>query len=353
LECVHESRPSKWLAFGSLFRRWLGFGWLFLVATQMMPIGKAGAQQMNKERGADPGEVWEKAAGGPQEFEVASVHANRSGGDSYSSMALDGDGNAYWVMTGHDKLSPEGSLFSAKNQSLLHYIVFAYRLNGTEELALRFDYFKGAELHVPDWVRNDRYDIEARAPRSATKDEMRLMMQSLLEDRFKLRVHWETRQVPVFALVEEKPGKLGPQLKPHPASDDCLKTKFAPGEGAGAPAVSALPIPCGWIARLPVSQPGEDRIGGRDVPLSMLASSLPWQTGLVVVGRPVIDRTGLGGDVDFQLDWVRDDTSEMNNSESGGTFREALKNQLGLKLEPANGPIEVLVIDHVEQPGEN
>jgi uncharacterized protein (TIGR03435 family) len=183
---------------------------------------------------------------------------------------------------------------------------------------------------------------------------MRLMMQSLLAERFGLKVHWETRQAPVFALVEDRPGNLGPQLQQDSASDDCSATAFpeGPGKGtAGAQSLSALPIPCGVIAHLPASAPGAHRFGGRDVTLAMLATSMPAQTGLAVVPRPVVDKTGLDGGYDFWMDWTPEDTSEVNNSESGGTFREALKNQLG--LEPAKGPVEVLVIDHVERPSEN
>ena len=74
----------------------------------------------------------------------------------------------------------------------MRYIIFAYKLNGTEELALRgaqMKFWAGLGLDVPAWVPDTRYDIEARAPASATKDQMRLMMQSLLAERFKLAVH--------------------------------------------------------------------------------------------------------------------------------------------------------------------
>ena len=303
------------------------------------------------------GQDWEKAAGGKQEFEVASVRRDTTDGGSYSNFSLDG-GNLYFTVDKTYKQNPEGSLFSAKNLPLLRYIVFAYKLAGTQELALRFDFYAGLGLHVPDWVRNDRYDIEARAAEPATKDQMRLMMQSLLADRFKLAAHWEARQAPVFALVLEKPGVLGPQLRPHAASDDCGKA-VAPDRAsktatAAAQQLGALPIPCGMIAHLPASAVGAHRFGGRDVPLAMLAESMPAQTGLVTLPRPVIDRTGLDGGYDFWMEWTLEDTSEMNAAAiTGGTFREALKNQLGLKLEAQKGPVKVLVIDHVEQPGEN
>jgi len=315
-----------------------------------------------QEHSSDPGQDWEKAAGGAREFDVASVRQDLAGGQSYSNFALD-NGNAYRVVNENDKVDPNGTLFSAKNFALMRFIIFAYKLSGTQELALRFDYYKGLELHTPGWVKNDSYDIEARAEGQVTKDQMRLMVQSLLAERFKLAVHWETRQAPVFALVEATPGKLGPQLETHGASDDCAKTQFneskdgeskgGESKGAGALLLFALPIPCGQIAHLPPSAASAHRFGGRNVPLALLGTSMATQTGLVVVPRPVIDETGLKGGYDFWMEWTPEDTSEVNNTESGGTFREALKNQLGLKLVPQTGPVEVLVIDHVERPGEN
>jgi uncharacterized protein (TIGR03435 family) len=307
-------------------------------------------------RAQSPQPDWEKAAGGKQSFDVASVRENNSGGAHSSNVNLDGSGNAYWVMAKSDIPAANSDLFSATNQPLIRYIIFAYRLNGTQELALRFDYYKGLGLQVPGWVKNTSYDIEARSPGPATKDQMRLMMQSLLVDRFKLAVHWETRQAPVLALVPEKPGKLGPQIEPHPAGDDCAKAELpdkAANTASSAPALSSLPIPCGWIAHLPPGAPGAHRFGGRNVTLAMLGTSLPAQTGLVVVPRPVIDRSGLAGGFDFWMEWTPEDTSEVNNSETGGTFLDALKNQLGLKLVPQDGPVEVLVIDHAEQPTPN
>jgi uncharacterized protein (TIGR03435 family) len=74
---------------------------------------------------------------------------------------------------------------------------------------------------------------------------------------------------------------------------------------------------------------------------------------MATLRRPVVDKTGLAGGYDFRLDWTPEDTSEVNNGETGGTFRDALRNQLGLKLLPQSGAVEVLVIDHVEQPTPN
>ena len=333
-------------------KKWLAAVVVLLNVAAMMLDAVLRAQNPS----ADPNRDWENAAGGKQEFEVASVREDIGGGPPTSSFPLD-SGNAYFAVDKSYKLNPEGSLFSARNWALIRYIVFAYRLSGTQELALRFDYYQGLEMHVADWVKTDRYDIEARAPASATKDQMRLMMQSLLAERFKLAVHWETRQARLFALVEATPGKLGPQLEANAAGDDC-STAAVP-EKAGATAdgnlqLAALPIPCGMIAHLPVREPGAHRFGGRDVSLKMLAESMPTQTGMATLRRPVVDETGLKGGYNFWIEWTPEDTrNDPENGETGGTFRAALKDQLGLKLEPRNGPVQVLVIDHVEQPSEN
>jgi uncharacterized protein (TIGR03435 family) len=105
------------------------------------------------------------------------------------------------------------------------------------------------------------------------------------------------------------------------------------------------------IAHLPTGATGHIRFGGRGVTLSLLASSLPTMTGMATISRPVIDATGLNETFDFTLDWV----PEFNapSDASGPNFREGLKEQLGLKLEPRQGPVDILVIDRVEHPSAN
>ena len=96
---------------------------------------------------------------------------------------------------------------------------------------------------------------------------------------------------------------------------------------------------------------GSALVRGKAVSMRSLTDAL--ESVPDVGGRVVVDETGLTGGYDFWIDWTPEETSETGNSETGGTFREALKNQLGLKLEPAKGPVQVLVIDHVEQPTAN
>lgn len=295
-------------------------------------------------------------------FDVASVRQNKSDDKPSSTFSLD-NGNVYSTVNKGDVFSPRGSYFAATNQPLWHYISFAYNLSGTEELALRFSYFAGLSSKAPTWVTGgfdvsaDRFDIRARSDGRPTKDQMRLMMQALLADRFKLMVHRETRQAPIFALVLTKPGQRGPELVPHPAADACAVEPTAEADDSASnvlplrSALRELPRVCGVIAHLPTNATGHIRFGGRRVALSLLASSLPTMTGMAMIPRPVIDETGLNGTFDFTLDWVPEFNAPPETS--GPNFREALKEQLGLKLEPRQGPVDILVIDRVEHPSAN
>jgi uncharacterized protein (TIGR03435 family) len=296
------------------------------------------------------------------EFAVASVRQNKSGDKPTSTFSLD-NGNIYSTVNKGDVFTPEGSYFSATNQPLWHYISFAYNLSGTQELAFRFNYFVGLSSKAPAWVTGgfdtsaDRFDIMARSDGHPTKDQMRLIMQALLADRFKLVVHHEMRQAPVFALVLVNPGKMGAGLLPHPASDTCTVESAAEGvdENANVQAprssLGELPRVCGVIAHLPATATGHIRFGVRGVTLSLLASSLPTMTGMATVSRPVVDETGLSGTFDFTLDWVPEFNAPPDAA--GPNFRDGLKEQLGLKLEPRQGPVDILVVDHVERPSAN
>jgi hypothetical protein len=180
---------------------------------------------------------WQIDAGGKMAFDVVSVKPNKSNMPESSAFVL-GPGDAY---------VPNGGRFWATNQPLIAYLAFAYKLRASDLPGL------------PAWVYNDRFDIEARVQGNPTKDQMRLLMQSLLADRFKLATHTETKPGPAFALVMSKPGKMADP------------------------------------AQLLGSQP----------------------------------------------------------EDTGPTFLEALKDQLGMKLESTTGPVDVLVIDHVEEPSAN
>jgi uncharacterized protein (TIGR03435 family) len=290
---------------------------------------------------------WQIAAGGKVSFDVASVKQNKSGGRLSSNVSLaPGDGLPTPL---------SGGLFSATNYQLVFYVAFAYNLTVDQTTRLA--------SQLPPWA-GGRFDIEARAEGNPTRDQMRLMMQSLLADRFKLVVHHETKQGPIYALVLARPGKTGPQLQPHVDDGSCSGASTAPGAVTPKPASSSADGPpvcsVGLIYR-PPSSPGRERAGARNVTIDQLANliTIIGAKGGPRLDGPVVDRTGLGGTFDFtiefapQVDEPLPAGSDFQPDPSGPTFLEALQEQLGLKLESQAGPIDILVIDHVEQPSEN
>jgi uncharacterized protein (TIGR03435 family) len=274
-------------------------------------------------------------AGKRLEFEVASVRKNKSDDEAFMNISpLLGEGPV-----------PPGNLYLAKNIKLIQFIAFAYSLT---QIQLR-----SLELHVP-WTTQDRFDIEARAQGNPTKADYRLMMQSLLADRFKLKVHYETRVVPLYVLVLAKPGKFGPQLRLHRADDPvCAKptTSQNPNEGDA----EGYPEVCGGPYGMIPSKPGRMKSGGRDVSMARFAAIL---TGVGVVDRPMLDKTGIQGTVDYSMEWrkVVDQVARgapLELDEDAPTFADALKEQLGIKMLPQKGPSELFLVDHIERPSEN
>ena len=146
----------------------------------------------------------------------------------------------------------------------------------------------------PNWIATDRFDITAKAPSDLPSDVASLsklmpgMLRALLEDRFKLKAHMETRDDQIYALVTARSdGSLGPRL--HPAAADCLAIATARRENPTA--APPMPVQCGLHF-------DTGRLSGGSVSVSSLASVLSG-----TVQRPVLDRTGLSGNFDFELEW--------------------------------------------------
>jgi uncharacterized protein (TIGR03435 family) len=206
----------------------------------------------------------------------------------------------------------------------------------------------------PDWLASDRFDIVAKAPDGTTgPEQMRLMLRALLADRFKLVARTETREMPIYSLVlAREDGRLGPKLSA--AKVDC-EARFNAVRRGGPP--PGFPAPgqqaeCGFMMG-----PGSMNVGG--MPMSELARALSPS-----VGRIVIDKTGLKGRYDFLMTYAPEGRGFGPGPGPGGaepppvdpntpSLFTALQEQLGLKLEPARGPVDVLVIDRVEHPTED
>jgi uncharacterized protein (TIGR03435 family) len=281
-------------------------------------------------------------------FDVASVRENKSGFSAPSDQP-----HSNFPIGSDDSYYQTGGEFSATNLPLDSYIIFAYKITNNNRDALI--------ASLPGWALNDGFNIQARTDvKDVTKDQMRLMMQSLLADRFKLVVHHEKRDVPVFAAVLEQPGKLGPQLRKHSPEGPCPRPNPAqqPMSSAGAPPAPAtdaagFPAVCGGFANyLRPTAPYHRRFGGGNLSLSAIVGGL---SGPGHLGRPVVDQTGLAGGYDFFIDYLPDPPpdKEPPADASGPNFVEALKTQLGIKLLRQRSTIDFVIVDHVERPSPN
>jgi uncharacterized protein (TIGR03435 family) len=199
-----------------------------------------------------------------------------------------------------------------------------------------------------DWMTTARFDIAARPVDGFAGDasQVRRMVRSLLADRFGLRAHTETRELPVFHLVPARSdGKLGSGLRP--SSVDCAAIRARRPPGATVPADGSEPS-CRVAFALAAGSMTIRFVG--ETTAEMARYILPER------GRPVIDRTGFAGTFDGELTFAPEPLPgfpRLPGSENGTSLYTALPEQMGLKLEPARGPVEVLVIDHAELPTEN
>jgi uncharacterized protein (TIGR03435 family) len=208
-----------------------------------------------------------------------------------------------------------GGRFRSINVDARGLIACAYRTAGENCV------FPSQVISAPDWVATERYDITAKvsddlAGQSPTAlfQQMALLLQSLLEERFKLRVHKEKRALPVYALRVLRKDAMRLSTATCPDDRDKCSLNFLTG-----------------------------RVRGGAMTMMSLVSVLAGNTG-----RVVIDDTGLQGRFDVTLEWSPDQSA----TEKPSIFT-ALQEQLGLKLEATRAPVDVVVIDHVERPSED
>jgi bla regulator protein blaR1 len=254
-------------------------------------------------------------------YEVASIKPNKSG-DNMVRMMIRPDG-----------LSATGATLDMLIQNA--YGVRYFQISGS-----------------PSWFKSERYDIEAKMDGSVVEElrklsddqreiETRRMLQALLADRFQLKLHSDTKHLPVYALVL---AKNGPKLQAAKTGDTYPNGFKGPDGGGGS----------GMIFMEGNGGP----VRGQGVPIADLVRLLSQQ-----LGRTVLDKTGLTGKYDFTLNWTPDENQGppvppgADNApppdSSGPSIFTAVQEQLGLKLESQKGPVKILVVDHGEKPSEN
>ncbi|HEY2381747.1 MAG TPA: TIGR03435 family protein [Terriglobia bacterium] len=252
-----------------------------------------------------------QTAGEKPVFEVASVKANTTGRD----------GRVAPIRVERDR-------FITTSASITSILQFAYRRSDASTLR------NSDIIGAPAWADDDGFDIQAKVGGNGaaiSQDQVRLMVQSLLTDRFQLRVHFETRELPLYNLVVAKDGP---------------KMKSSADEVIGKQQLLGMPSPS----------------GGMTLKLTNTHESLPNLANLLqsYARRPIVDKTNLDGFFDITLQWAFETLSATSTAgppsaeePSGPSLFTALEEQLGLKLESAKGPVQVLVVDSVQKPTEN
>ena len=219
--------------------------------------------------------------------------------------------------------------------------------------------YEGKIVSGPSWIESEMYHIEAKAEAPTTQAQLKLMLQELLADRFKLKMHRENREMPVYALTV---GKNGHKLKPAPKDRDCEgQTRRDHRYELGATDISGQ---ChGFV-------PEDGSLRGQSVDMSDFAEMLS-----IWAGRVVVNKTGIDGLFDIKMPRMiseeamnmlasREIAAGARGGAPGGAIEPRLLpdnvmtvsmalEQIGLRLESARGPVEVLVIDNIERPTEN
>jgi uncharacterized protein (TIGR03435 family) len=230
-----------------------------------------------------------------------------------------------------------GSGISVTNATLKQLIGIAWRVQAFQ--------ISGG----PAWLDSVHYDVVAKPETKPKQGEILLMLQSLLEDRFKLTFRRETKEVPIYALVmARKDGKLGPHLT-ESKQGGC--TLLDPSKPPPEPDKPPLPT-CGQMTI------NSTRMTAVSLPVANLVIMLSRR-----LGRTVADKTGLTGNFDMSLEWAADETQAMrmppdapappSSDAAGPSIFTALQEQLGLRLESQKGSIEILVIERAEKPSDN
>jgi len=201
-------------------------------------------------------------------------------------------------------------------------------------------------LGLPDWCNfgNEGYDVNAKVAESDISEwrkqspkDIQGALQALLQDRFQLKAHFETRDAPAFALVV---AKNGPKFKVAVPGDTYPNGLH---DGEGKPIIGM---------RFKDEGAGNQRLIAQSVPIAALSLYL---SGFLnrAVGRPVVDKTGLTGTYDFTMPILAEWGTTHEVEETEASIFTTIQEALGLKLEPTKTPVEFLVIDHIERPSEN
>jgi uncharacterized protein (TIGR03435 family) len=328
-------RTVRWFAAGTAILT-------VLVGLNNPPLGQAQPQA-----GTAPQQT---QAAAPTSFEVASIKPSEPAANGVFMVRIGASPGGRWTASG----ITVGMLIQNA------YDVKDYQISGG-----------------PSWLNSERYDIVAKADTpNLTRENTKVLLQSLLKERFNLQFHRETKELPIYALVVGKGGhklhlsEIQPDAQTDTQPPDPSKPVQAGGGTGGAAGGSVSVGPGGKVVdrEAPTKngsmmRMGRGQLSAQMTPVAAIAAMLAQQ-----LGRPVIDKTEIKGYFDFDLKWTPDETQRgvglggmappaddrsLPADPSGASIFTAVQEQLGLKLEATKGPVENLVIDHIEKASGN
>jgi len=232
-----------------------------------------------------------------------------------------------------------GGRYEAKQATVVDLIHLAYDIDADKVLG------------GPSWLEMNRFDVTAKVPAGTTPDTQKLMMQSLLADRFKLVIHKETKPLPTYALVAGKK----PQLKQAEGTEDSGCKPVAQGGGGEGVMRLMMGNDNGTTTTFTLGPGGTVQYACRNMTMEAFAAGLPRMMGSQLGPNPIVEDTGLKGRWNFDVRWSVGMFGPMGQSQGDRvTVFEAMEKQLGLKLEERQVPTAVMVVDSVNQkPSEN
>jgi uncharacterized protein (TIGR03435 family) len=203
----------------------------------------------------------------------------------------------------------------------------------------------------PDWVKSRVYTVTFRADGEPTRDQVREMMRTMLAERFGLQIHEFTREGIVNTLSMIKPGVLGPNIKPHSEGAGC-STQEGTSVGKAPDAQTPTVAHCGFTWYYLPSR--ALHVGWTDTTIADAVRALAGMGAGALTTRPLIDGTGLSGKYDLTLEFLPDSAGPLIDPDADDgdvpTLSRAIKEQLGMRVESAPGPVRMVMIDHIMEP---
>jgi uncharacterized protein (TIGR03435 family) len=281
----------------------------------------------------------------PGHAQLAAATATVPAYDAVSIKPHKADGSGKMMMM----INQGQDSYSGTNITLKMMLRNAYNLTTEDQIVGLSGAVDSARFDVEAKLDAETIEAQKKLSKDARLEQQRLMMQAMLAERFKLKVHHETKELTVYDLVIAKGGFKLKEADPNSASPNAAPNAGSPNAMATSP--NGMRPPDG-APRKGMMRMGMGDLNAQGIPIPSLANFLAQ-----MLHKQVRDKTGLTGSYDIQLKWQPDDmpaeSKEASGADSAPSIFTAVQEQLGLRLEAVKGPVDTIVVDHVELPTEN